>query len=126
MGSDEAVTTAADASEDTMLEIEVRNDRGQTVVEVAGELDVFTSARLRAVLFEPALCGGPHVVVDLARVTFMDSTSIGVLVAARRWLGSRDAELTMVCSEGPVLKVLGLVGLDKVFRICATVDEALA
>lgn len=122
-------TTAADsdaAADEPMLEIHVRNEHGQTVVEVAGELDVFTSARLRAVLFEPALCGGPQVVVDLGKVTFMDSTSIGVLVAARRWLGSREAELTLVCTEGPVLKVLGLVGLDKVFRICPTVDEALA
>jgi anti-sigma B factor antagonist len=111
--------------EETMLEIDVRKDRGHTVVEVAGELDVFTSARLRTVLFDPVLCGGPRVVVDLTRVTFIDSTSIGVLVAARRWLSSRDAEVRLVSVDGPVLKVLGLVMLDKVFAIHPSVDDAV-
>jgi len=109
-----------------MIRIEVRKDSGQTVVEVGGELDVFTSARLRTVLFDPVLCDGPRVVVDLTEVTFMDSTSIGVLVAARRWHVSRDAEIRLVCVPGPVLKVLGLVMLDKVFGIYETVEDATA
>ena len=105
------------------MEIDVRKDGGRTIIDVAGELDVFTSARLRAVLFDPVLCAGPSVVVDLEDVTFIDSTSIGVLVAARRWLSSRDTEIGLVC-EGQVRRVLDLVGLDKVFRIHATVEDA--
>lgn len=118
--------TSAPPSDETMLEIDVRKERGHTVVVVAGELDVFTSARLRTVLFDPVLCDGPQVVVDLGAVTFIDSTSIGVLVAARRWLGSRDAEVRIVSAGGPVLKVLELVKLDKVFGIYPSVDEAIA
>jgi anti-sigma B factor antagonist len=109
-----------------MLQIDVRKERGHTVVEVGGELDVFTSARLRTVLFDPVLCAGPRVVLDLGKVTFIDSTSIGVLVAARRWHASRDAEVRLVCSEGPVLKVLGLVMLDRVFGIYDSVADATA
>ena len=118
--------TTAPPSDETMLQIDVRKERGHTVVEVGGELDVFTSARLRTVLFDPVLCAGPRVVIDLGRVTFIDSTSIGVLVAARRWHASRAAEVRLVCSEGPVLKVLGLVMLDRVFGIYDSVADATA
>ena len=119
------MTTDAAPPAETTLEIDVRSIGGATVVRVAGELDVFTSARLRAVLFDPVLCGGPHVIVDLEGVTFMDSTSIGVLVGARRWIASRDGEVALVCALGPALRVLGLVGLDKVFAIYPSVAEAI-
>ena len=106
------------------MEIGVRKDHGRTIVAVAGELDVFTSARLRAVLFDPVLCAGPSVLVDLEDVTFIDSTSIGVLVAARRWLTSRSIEVGLVC-EGQVRRVLDVVGLDKVFTIHPSVEDAV-
>jgi anti-sigma B factor antagonist len=107
---------------DPPFEVGVEQHPGETVVAVSGELDVFSAPRLRQILFDPVLCARPTIVVDLTDVDFMDSTGIGTLVAARRWLTSRGATLTLVCPEGPVLRLLALVSLDKVFDVHATIE----
>ena len=106
--------------------IDVTRQDGCGVVTVAGEVDVHTSSRLRDVLFDPALCSDPRIVVDLRGVTFIDSTGIGTLVAARRWAGSRASALVLACTAGPVLRVLELVSLNRVFEIHDSVDAAVA
>ena len=106
--------------------IDVTRQDGCGVVTVAGEVDVHTSSRLRDVLFDPSLSSGPMVVVDLRGVTFIDSTGIGTLVAARRWASSRSSTLVLACTAGPVLRVLELVSLNRVFEIHDSVDAALA
>ena len=108
------------------FEVDIAHVPGHTVVEVSGDLDVFSAARLRQVLFDPLLCSEPHVVVDLDGLTFMDSTGIGTLVAARRWLTSRDATISLVRTPGPALRLLEMVCLDKVFDIHDSVAAATA
>lgn len=108
------------------FDIGIESEPGHTLVTVTGELDVFTAPRLRQVLFDTALCSQPRIVVDLDGVSFMDSTGVGTLVAARRWVGSRDLELVLVCSAGPVMRLLEIVGLQKVFEIHETADAAIA
>lgn len=115
-----------DMPAETSFDIGIESGPGHTLVTVSGEVDVFTSPRLRQVLFDPVLCNQPRIVVDLHAVTFMDSTGVGTLVAARRWATSRDATVTLVCSAGPAMRLLDLVGLDKVFGIHETVEAALA
>jgi anti-sigma B factor antagonist len=111
---------------ETSFDIGIESGPGHTLVTVTGEVDVFTSPRLRQVLFDPVLCSHPRTIVDLQGVTFMDSTGVGTLVAARRWATSRDATVALVCSSGPALRLLGLVGLDKVFEVHDSVEAALA
>ena len=113
-----------EAQEEPPFEIDVRTVPGHNVVTVRGEVDVFTAPRLRQVLFDPVLCSEPRVVIDLDEVTFMDSTGIGTLVAARRWATSRDSVIVLACGGGPALRLLELVSLDKVFELKPSVSEA--
>jgi anti-sigma B factor antagonist len=69
--------------------------------------------------------GHEELVVDLSLATFMDSTALGVLVGVNRGLGV-DARMAIVCPQGNVLKIFEFSGLDGMFTICPTVDEALA
>ena len=55
-----------------------------TVVHVAGEIDVYTAPLLREVLDKQVAAGRTELVVDLEKVTFMDSTGLGVLVGRLR------------------------------------------
>jgi len=64
--------------------------------------------------------------VDLQNVTFMDSTGLGVLVGRLKLVRTHDGSLSLVCSNDRVLKVFAITGLDKVFRIYPTVEQALA
>ena len=70
--------------------------------------------------------GNLRIVADLERVEFMDSTGLGVLVGALRRLKERDGTLALACPQGPVLRVLDVTGLSKVFPVHETVDEATA
>jgi anti-sigma B factor antagonist len=116
----------ADQGQPPDLVIDVATRDGCSVVTVSGELDVLTAPRLRQVLFDPVLCSRPHVVVDLRDVGFIDSTGIGTLVAARRWTSSRSTSLSLVCDPGPVLRVLDLVSLTRIFEVHDSVEAAVA
>jgi anti-sigma B factor antagonist len=101
-------------------------DRGDvTVVHVAGEIDVYTAPVLRERLDEQ-IAGRRHLVVDLQGVTFMDSTGLGVLVGRLKLVRVQDGTLKLVCTSERILKVFAITGLDKVFQIFDSTDDALA
>jgi anti-sigma B factor antagonist len=99
---------------------------GWTVVTVAGEVDVAAGPELREELV-PLIEGGAHrLVIDLEPVDFIDSTGLGVLVGAVRRARAADGDVRLVCTNPRILKIFGVTGLDQVFVIAATVDEAVA
>jgi anti-sigma B factor antagonist len=95
------------------------------VISVEGELDLSTAPRLKWMLIDSLQAGQSQLVVDLAQTSFMDSTALGVLVAIRRSLDA-GAALAIVCPSATVLRIFELSGMDGVFAIFATLDEALA
>jgi anti-sigma B factor antagonist len=98
------------------------------VLVVSGEVDLAVAPELRASLAELVDVGVRHLVVDLRPVTFLDSTGIGVLVAAAKRLHDADVtgSLRLVCTDERVLRVLRLTGVLAVFLLHATVDQARA
>ena len=104
----------------------IDNDIDQTtsVVAVRGELDLTTAPRLKWMLHDLLEAGRTKQVVDLTETTFMDSTALGVLVGVNRSLGE-GMRLAIVCSRPNVLKIFELSGMDGVFTIVPTLDEAL-
>jgi anti-sigma B factor antagonist len=97
-----------------------------TVVHVEGEIDVYTAPLLREVLDKQVAAGRTNLVVDLEKVTFMDSTGLGVLVGRLKLVRGQNGALRIVSAQERILKVFKITGLDKVFHIYPTVDEALA
>ena len=93
------------------------------VIAVQGELDLATAPRLKWPLVDAIDAGARVLIVDLSDVTFMDSTALGVLIGIRRTLklGSR---LAIVCTDREVLKIFEISGLDAVFQIFPTFEEA--
>ena len=65
------------------------------VVTVAGEVDVYTAAQLRAVLDEELGAGNARLVVDLDEVSFLDSTGLGVLVGRLKLVRNHSGWLRM-------------------------------
>ncbi len=95
-----------------------RADRaGELVLVVTGEIDIATAPELRCEL--EALSRGAHspVVVDLAGVTFLDSSGISALVAARQALAGSDVTLVLLEPSSPVRLVLEMSGVDALFEI---------
>jgi anti-sigma B factor antagonist len=98
----------------------------ETVVHVGGEIDVYTAPVLREHLDEHISAGRTQLVVDLEAVSFMASTGLGVLVGRLKLVRAANGTLRLVCSNDRILSVFSITGLDKVFQIFRSVDEALA
>ncbi|GAB4281297.1 MAG: anti-sigma factor antagonist BldG [Coriobacteriia bacterium] len=107
------------------FDIEVLEQGGVCVVKVAGEIDVYTSPRLREHLVKTIDGGCFHVVVDLSGVGFMDSSGLGALVSALRRIKEKDGTIRLASPREPVMKVLSITGLDKVFPVFDDVEQAL-
>ena len=101
---------------------------GQGVMlRVGGEVDLATSPQLHAKLVDLVEVGeAGRVVVDLTPVAFMDSTGLGVLLAAHKRARANGRRVLLVCPEGPVLRVLRLTGMDKALSIHGSLAEAEA
>ena len=99
---------------------------GYPVVAVSGEVDVYSAPALKDSLTELMQSGASTVVVDLSDVAFLDSTGLGALVEARAATTEAGGSLPIVCSHERILKLFTITGLDGVFSIHPTVDEAVA
>ena len=108
------------------LSLATRTVAEHTVLEVGGEVDVYTAPRLRERLVELMDSGARNVVVDLGRVDFLDSTGLGVLVGALKRVRAHEGSLLLVCTQERLLKIFRITGLAKVFVIHDSADGALA
>jgi anti-sigma B factor antagonist len=96
------------------------------VVAVRGEIDLFTAPELKAALGEAIESGRTKLVVDLSETTFLDSTALGVLIGTVKRLRSRDGRLTIVNTDPNIAKTFEITGLDQIFTIRGSRDDALA
>jgi anti-sigma B factor antagonist len=118
-GSDEA---------DGLRESPVRSvsiDGEATVVALSGELDLYNAEEVRSALHEAADSAPRRLVVDLGLVEFVDSTTLGVFVEARRRLPNQNAFL-LAAPGRDVRRSLEVSGLDRHFALYDSVDAALA
>jgi anti-sigma B factor antagonist len=100
-------------------------DAERHVVAVRGEIDLFTAPELKSALSEAIESGHTRIVVDLTDTTFLDSTALGVLIGAVKRLRSRDGRLTIVNVDDNIAKTFEITGLDQIFPISPTRDEAI-
>jgi anti-sigma B factor antagonist len=107
------------------LKLATRDDSGRTVVDISGEIDVYTAPTLREHLSELVADGKYHLVLDLEQVAFLDSTGLGVLVGGLKRVRAHEGSLQLVCTQERILKVFRITGLTKVFPIHSSVPDAL-
>jgi anti-anti-sigma factor len=103
----------------------VHDRDGAVIVELAGELDLYNAHSVRETLLAQTERAPERLVVDLSRVTFIDSTGIGVLIEARTRLPNRQAFL-LAAPGLETRRALEISGLNRHFSVHETVDDALA
>jgi anti-sigma B factor antagonist len=99
---------------------------GAYVISLKGEVDLYTAPEFKQQLLEVIGQGGREVIVDFTDTTFIDSTTLGVLVGGVKRLRTNDGSLSLVCSDRNITKIFEITGLDRVFTIYATRDEAVS
>jgi len=87
---------------------------GWYVITVGGECDMNAAPSLSVAVVAAFRHGASTIVVDLNEVTFIDSTAIGILLAARERLRRSGGTFEVVCSVPAVVRVLGIVGVEAV------------
>lgn len=95
----------------------------RTVVAVAGEIDINTTGALQAAI-ESAASRAFEIWLDLTDTTFMDSSGLHAIAAARTRLSDANRRLVVICPDGPVLRVLTLTGFDEILEIHPSRHEA--
>lgn len=106
------------------INVESRKAGAWTVIDVEGEVDVFTAPKLREKIIALLDEGNDRLAVNLEKVLFMDSTGLGVLVGGLKRVKERDGELALAGAQGTVLRVLSVTGLNAVFPMHDSVEQA--
>jgi anti-sigma B factor antagonist len=108
------------------LNTQVRRENGFAIVELKGEVNVFTSPQLREKLVKLLGSGRRDLVVDLDGLEFCDSNGLDVLIDAVRRINDLGGSLGIVCSRENIMKLLRSTGLTKVLAVYPSVKAATA
>lgn len=118
--------TAYEGTREMTMELALtsRTEGDFEIIEVGGEIDVYTAPRLREAIVAAVDAGHSRLIIDVGRVDFLDSTGLGVLVGALKRVRADGGSLDIVCTQERILKIFQITGLDKVFGLHASIDEA--
>jgi anti-sigma B factor antagonist len=104
-------------------DIELLGDVG--VLTVAGETDLYTAPQFRRDLDEAMGVTPGDVILDLTDLELVDSTALGIMIAATGRMMAEHRSLVLVVTRTHVLRVLAITGLGGFFPIATTRTEAM-
>lgn len=100
-------------------------DASTQIVAISGEIDIFTAPEFKGIIGKAIDSGRDVVIVDLSGATFIDSSSLGVLISAQRRLALRDGRLIVATDVPAVRSTFKITGLDSVLEVVDTRQLAL-
>ena len=103
----------------------VRTEQDTAVIALEGEVDIYSAPQFKEALLAGIKDGATTIIVDLGRVTFIDSTALGVLVSGAKRVRPKNGRLDIVCTDENITRIFEITGLDRIFGIYRTRDEAL-
>jgi anti-sigma B factor antagonist len=108
----------------SMHHVGVERQPPVAIVQATGELDAFAAPDLSSAFAQ--IRGETRVLADLCRVSFMDSTALGLIVRAVRELGESGVELRVVLPGGSARRIFEITALDRILPVAETRVAALA
>lgn len=109
------------------MEVQARRVQTSVVIDLKGEVDLFSSPKMRAAILEAVNTKTiSRVAVNLSEVTYIDSSGVASLVEGLQLARSRHIRLVLFGLQQSAKEVLALARLDKIFEIRGTETEALA
>lgn len=100
-------------------------DAKTQVIDLIGEIDVYTAPDLRDNLGETVDSGAPNLVINLESVRYIDSSGLSVLLETHKRTRARDGNMSVICNHTQILKLFSLTGLNKVLQVFGTEAEAV-
>jgi len=108
-----------------MLKINTTQRDSAIILDIYGEVDLYSSPEVRDVLLKHVENETSVIVVNLNHVTYIDSSGVATLVEGLQEMGKYSGKLKLTNLHNTVRQVFELSSLDKVFEIHDTPEEAL-
>lgn len=105
------------------LEVSTRDIGDHAIIELKGEVDIYTAPSLRETIVDTVEKGRYKIAVDLNEVVFLDSTGLGVLVGGLKRVKQHDGELGIICNQEKIMRIFKITGLTKVFEMYDSVSD---
>ncbi|MGI5365642.1 anti-sigma factor antagonist [Streptomyces sp. A244] len=105
--------------------LRVRQERGHTVLEFRGEIDLAAAAEIAPHLDRETDRPAVRVVIDLSGIDFFDCSGLRLLYRARSRVLDRRGQVLLVCAHPLTLRVLRITGLSRILPPQPTLDAAL-
>ncbi|MBE7412423.1 MAG: STAS domain-containing protein [Leptospiraceae bacterium] len=108
------------------MEINIRENNSVQIISIAGEVDLYNAKELKDCLDLMIKEEKFQVVIDLAKVPFIDSSGIGTLVTGMYRLKKYHGGLKVINITGSVAKVFKLTGMEQHLEVCKSEEEAVS
>lgn len=105
--------------------LRVHQDRGHTVLELRGEIDIAAALEVAPYLDRVTAHPDARLVIDLTRVDFFDCSGLRLLHRARARMLDQDGELRLVCTHPLTLRIMRVTGLARLLPAHPSLDAAL-
>lgn len=107
-----------------MLKINTSQRDSATILEIYGEIDLYSSPEVRKVLLQLVNDKTAVIIVNLNGVTYIDSSGVATLVEGLQEMEKYSGKLKLTNLRDAVRHVFELSSLDKIFEIHNTVEGA--
>jgi anti-sigma B factor antagonist len=94
------------------------------LIELEGEVDVYTAPQLKQQILSILEGGAKELAVNLTKVEYLDSTALGVLIGGLKRMREKEGNMVLICPNPRIRRVFEITGLDKIFEIFNTEQEA--
>lgn len=95
------------------------------VVDLVGEVDVYTAPALKDALNQAIERGQRHLIVNMERVTYMDSSGFGMLLSAMKRVRPEGGSINLVQCNKAIARMLTITRLNTIFFLHSSVEEAI-
>lgn len=99
------------------IDIEFNDDKNKWVVVLEGEVDIYTSPKLKAALIEALEDKNSDILIDFLKVEYVDSTGLGALISILKKVKENDNMVYVENVKPNIRKLFDITNLDKVFEI---------
>lgn len=99
-------------------------EKEMPIIELEGEVDVYTAPQLKQQIISILDGGAKILAINLTKVDYLDSTALGVLIGGLKRMREKDGNMVLVCPSPRIRRVFEITGLDKIFDIYDTEEDA--
>jgi len=109
------------------LKIEIREENLIPIMELDGEVDVYTYPQLNESINKVINDNKHHIIINLEKVKYIDSTGLGVLASSANKVAPKNGVLHVICTQPQIKKIFIVSGLlEKNFKLYDNEAEAIA